>query len=118
MKITWGGKDKQDGEDDEGEKEEEDEEDEEEEEDGEMGMERGRRSRISTGTPEEGEQRGLEYIEYNSFFNLSHGHKCPFGSLAPPPLTLLRRPWISIIIRSRMRTGGVMCLHIISNYIP
>ena len=48
-----------------------------------MGMERGRRSRISTGTPEEGEQRGLEYIEYNSFFNLSHGHKCPFGSLAP-----------------------------------
>ena len=36
MKITWGGKDKQDGEDDEGEKEEE------------MRMERGRRSRIST----------------------------------------------------------------------
>ena len=47
MKITtWGGKDKQDGEDDEGEKEEE------------MGMERGRRSRISTWTPEEGEQGG------------------------------------------------------------
>ena len=49
-----------------------------------MGMERGRRSRISTGTPEEGEQRGLEYIEYIPFFNLSHDHKCPFGSLLPP----------------------------------
>ena len=47
MKITWGGKDKQDGEYDECEKGEEEED---------MGMERGRRSRISTGTPE---QRGL-----------------------------------------------------------
>ena len=44
---------------------------------GEMGMERGRR------TPEEGEQRGLEYIECIPFFNSSQGRKCPFGSLAP-----------------------------------
>ena len=31
-------------------------------------------------------------VEYIPFFNLYHGRKCPFSSLAPPALTLLRRP--------------------------
>ena len=35
---------------------------------------------------------GSFLVEIIPLFNLSHGRKCPFGSLAPPALTLLRRP--------------------------
>ena len=37
---------------------------------------------------------GRFLVEIIPLFNLSHGRKCPFGSLSPcpPVLTLLRRP--------------------------
>ena len=38
---------------------------------------------------------GSFLVEIIPLFNLSHGRKCPFGSLAPPALTLLRRPWLT-----------------------
>ena len=41
---------------------------------------------------------GSFLVEIIPLFNLSHGRKCPFGSLAPPALTLLRRPCLYVPI--------------------
>ena len=45
---------------------------------------------------------GSFLVEIIPLFNLSHGRKCPFGSLAPPALTLLRRPWSHDITRTKI----------------